>query len=200
MYRYISRESCSQFDSLPLTSLTICLHLHEARVLEVKCIEGLGTTVDAVILNGTLRVTDTLVLCGMHGAIVTPVRALLTPEPLKELRVKGEYRRHDVLEGAIGVKIAANDVDRVVAGTRLMVLEPEDDPDHIKEEVMQDLTNVEMLLSRDARGVFVQASTIGSLEALLGFLRSQTPPIPGEFRSYTVTFYANLAHNLTRTP
>jgi hypothetical protein len=23
MYRYISRESCSQFDSLPLTSLTI---------------------------------------------------------------------------------------------------------------------------------------------------------------------------------
>ena len=27
MYRYISRESCSQFDSLPLTSLTICLHL-----------------------------------------------------------------------------------------------------------------------------------------------------------------------------
>jgi hypothetical protein len=27
MYRYISRESCSQFDSLPLTSLTIFLHL-----------------------------------------------------------------------------------------------------------------------------------------------------------------------------
>jgi hypothetical protein len=27
MYRYVSRESCSQFDSLPLTSLTICLHL-----------------------------------------------------------------------------------------------------------------------------------------------------------------------------
>ena len=92
--------------------------------------------------------------------------------------MKGEYRRHDALEGAIGVKIAANDVDRVVAGTRLMVLEPEDDPDHIKEEVMQDLANVEMLLSRDARGVFVQASTIGSLEALLGFLRSQDPPIP----------------------
>lgn len=63
----------------------------EARVLEVKCIEGLGTTVDAVLLNGTLRVTDTLVLCGMHGAIVTPVRALLTPEPLKELRVKVSF-------------------------------------------------------------------------------------------------------------
>ena len=27
MYRYLSRESCSQFDSLPLTSLTIFLHL-----------------------------------------------------------------------------------------------------------------------------------------------------------------------------
>ena len=150
----------------------------ECRVLEVKCIEGLGTTVDAVLLNGTLRTSDTIVLCGMHGAIVTPVRALLTPEPLRELRVKGEYRRHEVLEGAIGVKIAANDVDRCVAGTRLMVLEAEDDIDHIKEEVMKDLENIDMLLSRDARGVFVQASTIGSLEALIGFLRAQDPPIP----------------------
>ena len=37
MYRYILRESCSQFDSLPLTSLTIFLHLadpaHAARLV-----------------------------------------------------------------------------------------------------------------------------------------------------------------------
>lgn len=50
----------------------------------------------------------------------------------------------------------------IYVGTRLMVLEPEDDPDHIKEEVMMDMTEIEALLSRDARGVFVQASTIGT--------------------------------------
>jgi translation initiation factor IF-2 len=49
-------------------------------VLEVKTMEGLGTTVDVVLVNGTLREGDRIVVCGLSGPLVTRIKSLKTPQ------------------------------------------------------------------------------------------------------------------------
>ncbi|KAF9526273.1 hypothetical protein CPB83DRAFT_770518 [Crepidotus variabilis] len=151
----------------------------ECTVLEVKVSEGLGTTIDVVLSNGILREGDRIVVCGLNGPIVTTVRALLTPQPLRELRIKSAYVHHKEVKAALGVKIAAPDLEKAIAGSRLMVLGPDDDEDELKEEVMSDLTSLFDNIDKSGRGVCVQASTLGSLEALLDFLKSSKIPVSG---------------------
>ncbi len=86
----------------------------QATVLEVKNIEGLGTTVDIVLVNGELKKRDQIVVAGLNGPIVTQVKALLTPQPMKEMRVKGEYLEHRKINTAMGIKICAPGLEDAV--------------------------------------------------------------------------------------
>ncbi|KAJ0985508.1 hypothetical protein J5N97_003864 [Dioscorea zingiberensis] len=150
----------------------------QCTVLEVKVIEGLGTTIDVVLVNGVLHEGDQIVVCGMQGPIVTNIRTLLTPAPMKELRVKGQYIHHKELKAAQGVKIAAQGLEHAIAGTALYMVGPNDDLEYVKEAVMQDMRKVMNRIDKSGEGVFVQASTLGSLEALTEFLRSPAVNIP----------------------
>ena len=160
-----------------MTNKLMYLSEVECTVLEVKVIEGLGTTIDVVLSNGILREGDRIVLCGLNGAITTNIRALLTPAPLKELRLKSQYVHNKEAKASLGVKIAANDLEGAIAGSRLLVVGPEDDEEDLEEEVMADLAQLLNKVSKDNRGVSVQASTLGSLEALLEFLKQSKIPV-----------------------
>lgn len=74
-------------------------------------IEGHGTTIDCILVDGILRKNDTIVLLGQQGPIETKIRALLTPHPMKEMRVKGEYISYDQIPAAMGLKISAPGLD-----------------------------------------------------------------------------------------
>lgn len=149
----------------------------EATILEVKVVEGFGYTIDVVLSNGYLREGDRIVLCGLNGPIATNIRALLTPPPSRELRIKSEYMHHKEVKAALGVKIAANDLEKAVAGSRLLVVGENDDEEEMMEEVMDDLTGLLDSVDTSGRGVVVQASTLGSLEALLDFLKDMKIPV-----------------------
>jgi translation initiation factor 5B len=96
-----------------------CANL-QCTVLEVKAIDGLGMTVDVLVVNGYVREGDKAVFCTLDGPIVTEIRGLLTPPPSREMRVKSEYIHHKEIKGALGVKVIGNGLEKVMAGTPVM--------------------------------------------------------------------------------
>lgn len=114
----------------------------ECTVLEVKVIEGLGTTIDVVLVNGVLKVQDTIVLQGFNGAIVTQVRALLTPHPMKEMRVKAEYIHHSKIKGAMGIKISAPGLEQAIAGSELLKATTDQEIQDAKAEIEDNLIDI----------------------------------------------------------
>merc|ERR1711962_596722 len=151
----------------------------QATVLEVKAIGGFGTTIDVVLVNGRLKFGQTIVLTGTEGPIVTTVKALLTPSKMQDLRVKCGYTEHKELMAAQGVKIAAKELDKAIAGLSMRVANNPDEIEILKEACERDLASALNAIKLKPLGVFVQASTLGSLEALLEFLKTSKIPYAG---------------------
>lgn len=148
----------------------------QATVLEVKAISGLGTTIDVILVNGYLREGETMIVAGTEGPIVTQIRSLLMPQPMKELRVKNAYIEYKEVKAAQGVKIAAKDLEKAIAGINLRVASGQENVEVCREEVAKELHSALSTIKLQERGVYVQASTLGSLEALLEFLRTSKIP------------------------
>lgn len=148
----------------------------DATVFEVKAIQGLGTTLDVILINGTLNEGDKIVLAGYEGAIVTQIRALLVPHPLRELRVKAQYTELKSVNGSIGVKVTGHDLDKAIAGLQLHVAKSEADIERLQTMCMKEFDTAMNKIKCVDRGVYVQASTLGSLEALLEFLKQSKIP------------------------
>jgi translation initiation factor 5B len=145
-------------------------------VLEVKETLGFGMTVDAIIYDGVIKVNDTIVIGGIDAPIVTRVKALLEPNPLQEMRdKKSKYRNIKEAVAATGLRIAAPDLDKAVAGMPLRVAPTKADVERISAEIQSEVE--EVLIATDKEGVIIKADTLGSLEALGVLLRENNVPI-----------------------
>lgn len=147
------------------------LHLDKGKgvVLEVKKETGMGTTLDVILFDGTIKQNSQIVLAGTNGPISTYVRAILLPKELDEIR--DPRNRFDNVEqaiAAIGVKLAAPNIDEAIAGSSLYVVEDNDVKEAIT-KIEEELASI--LVETDEAGVIVKADTLGSLEALVNFLR-----------------------------
>ena len=161
--------------------LTISEEL-ECSVMEVKTEEGLGTTLDVILSDGILNEGDQVVMASLNGPILTTIRSLLTPKPMKEMRIKNEYVNHKMIKASMGLKIVANDLENVVAGSSVIRIESNDSNEIIqkkKELIMQDVNQILDPSNFKDEGVYVKASTLGSLEAFLTLLKEEKIPVSG---------------------
>lgn len=150
-----------------------------AQVMEVKALPGMGTTIDVILINGRLREGETIIVPGVEGPIVTQIRGLLLPPPLKELRVKNQYEKHKEVSTAQGVKILGKDLEKALAGLPLLVAHKDDEIPVLRDDLVRELKQTLSSIKLEEKGVYVQASTLGSLEALLEFLRTSKVPYAG---------------------
>jgi len=145
-------------------------------VLEVKDEPGLGTTINAIIYDGSLKVDDTIVLGGRVQPIVTKVRAILLPKPLDEIRdPRDRFTSVQRVTAASGVKIAAPLLENALAGSTIYAVPK---GKNTKEYVRIIEDEVEKLRVKTERsGIVLKTDTLGSLEALTEELSRHDIPI-----------------------
>jgi len=144
-------------------------------IMEVKETVGLGTTIDVILFDGTLKKNDTIVSGGIDEPIVTKVRALLEPKPLAEMRdIKSKFMQVPKVTAATGVKISAPGLDKAVAGMPLRSCK-EQEIEQIKKEIQEEVG--EVVTETEEAGVIVKADSLGSLEALNLMLKEGDIPI-----------------------
>lgn len=144
-------------------------------VMEVKAIEGLGKSIDAILVNGCLQNGDQMVLAGQQGPFATHIRQIYTPPANKDLRVKNAWVKHDRVKGATGVKIVGrgDEIEKSLAGMPMYIARKDDEVEYFKAELEDEIGDALDAIRTASEGVYVQASTLGSLEALLEFLRTE---------------------------
>jgi translation initiation factor 5B len=132
---------------------------------------GLGSTIDMILYDGVLNKGDRIVVGSFDGPQVAKIRALLLPKPMNDTmdprdkfqswnrsrRRRGEDRR-PVTGQCSGRRPGngCNDDESLQSVSK-----------RIKEEMS------ELRFSSDNEGVIVKADTLGSLEALVKFLKDQ---------------------------
>ncbi len=143
-------------------------------VLEVKETRGLGTTLDVILYEGTMRKGDRL-LVGGKTPVISKIKALLKPRELRELRTEKKFDRVDEVQAASGIKVSAPGIDCVVAGSPLQSIGPNKDIERAKEELQKEVDDVEF--ETEGEGVTLKADTLGSLEGMIKMLEDREIPI-----------------------
>lgn len=133
-------------------------------ILEIKEEKGLGKSMDILIYDGSLKRNDTIVIGTLTEPIVTKVKGLFEPMPLKEMRdKKSNFKPVSEVHAATGVKIAANDIEEVLSGMPIQSCSP-DEINKVKQEIKSEVE--EVIIQTDKEGIVVKADTLGSLEAI----------------------------------
>jgi len=150
-------------------------------VLEVKEERGLGTTLDVILYDGTLAIGDEIAVATQGDVVVTKVRSLLKPRPMKEILVEDRFERVKSVAAASGIKVTAPNLEGVIAGSPFFVVR--NNRDEIEARIKKEMTEIHVNLSDE--GITIKADTIGALEALckelegkeIGVMRAEVGPV-----------------------
>ena len=153
-------------------------HETEAKgiVLEVNDEIGLGPSANIILLDGTLKQGDRIVVGKRDSVTITKIKALLLPKPLDEMRdPRDKFRHVDKVIAAAGLKITSPDLDGVLAGSPLYVVKNQDDEEKLKANVESEIRSA--IIQTESNGVILRCDTIGSIEAITELLKKENIPI-----------------------
>jgi len=145
-------------------------------VLEVKEEPGLGLTINTIIYDGVLQKEDLIVVGGKEKPVVTRIRAILVPKALDEIRdPRDRFSSVDSVSAAAGIKIAAPDLEGVLAGAPLYSVPHGEDLEKYAKLVSEEIERIR--ITTDVDGVVLKADTLGSLEAIAESLKRNDVPV-----------------------
>ena len=141
-------------------------------VLEANHEVGLGETANIILVDGSIKKTDTLVMAKRDGVISTKPKAILLPRPLDEMRdPRDKFVAIDRVDAAAGIKIASPDLDGVLPGSTLYVAHTSADILRYTGIIESELKSV--FINTQSHGVTLKCDTIGSLEAAVQMLQAR---------------------------
>ena len=129
-------------------------------IIEKKEEKGLGTTIDVILYDGTLKVNDTIAFATSTGIGLSKIKALLKPKPLQELRESsGKFYYVDSVSAASGVKISGTGLDDALPGSLVLSTDYPNYENEIKAEIAD-------LFATERKGIILKADSIGTIEAV----------------------------------
>jgi len=142
-------------------------------VLEVNDEVGLGPSANIILLDGTLKHGDRIVV-GKRDS--TKIKALLLPKPLDEMRdPRDKFRHVDMVIAAAGLKITSPDLDGVLAGSPLYVVNNPEDEERLKSNIETEIKSA--IIQTESNGIILRCDTIGSIEAITELLKKENIPV-----------------------
>ncbi len=145
-------------------------------IMEVKEEKGWGTTIDIVLYDGVIKKGDLIVTMGLQGPIITKVKMLVMPKPLDEMRdPEDKYMLINEVRAAAGVKIIAENLEQALPGAPVLVVPDETKIEEYVKIVKEEVEEVR--IETDREGVIAKADTLGTLEAMIAYLKNQGIPV-----------------------
>ena len=145
-------------------------------VLEVKEEPGLGITANVIIYDGTLKKGDLIVIGAKEKPIATNIRAIFLPKPLDEIRdPRDKFSSVSSVSAAAGIKIAAPNLEKTLAGAPLYSVPSEDRVEEYIKLVTEEVEQIK--IDTDLDGIILKTDALGSLEAIADSLKRNEVPI-----------------------
>ena len=145
-------------------------------ILEVNDEVGLGPTANMILIDGSLKKDDSVIVAKRDSVVVTKPKAMLLPKPLDEMRdPRDKFKPIDEVHAAAGIKIASTDLEGVLPGSSVYATNDETQTEVLKKMIEAEMKSV--FIDTETSGLILKCDTIGSLEALTEMLRRQQIPI-----------------------
>ena len=145
-------------------------------VLEVKNEVGLGHTANIILIDGTIKKENSIVVAKRDSVIAIKPKALLLPKPLDEMRdPRDKFKPVTQVDAAAGLKIASPDLEGVLPGSTLYVASNDEEIEKFTKLVESEMKS--MFIDTETNGIILKCDTIGSLEAIIEMLRRSQVPI-----------------------